>query len=111
MTEITRARLELVARPVFALGAVAFILTEKFLKLMPLTVFWVVLCACLYLDASVSVILDSPGTIIKLSMIINMLLSASLSLNQINNTFDSYFGSCTRNATGVGGALVSPSKK
>ncbi|MEQ0217905.1 hypothetical protein ABLV18_27655 [Klebsiella sp. CN_Kp114] len=91
----TRDRLLMVARPVFTLGSITGLVVEKFLKMMPLTLFWVSIAASLYLDVSFSTLFAHPQSLIKFSMLTNVLLAVAFSIKQISNTIDVFYAAQT----------------
>lgn len=91
MKDKTRGRLLMMARPVFTLGSITVLVVERFLKMMPLTLFWVSIAATLYLDVSFSALFEHPQSLIKFCMLANVLLAVAFSIKQISNTIDVYY--------------------
>lgn len=92
MNEITRNRIGMIVRPVFSIGEITIVFAGTFLKLMPLTLFWVGIAACMYFNVSITDIFTSSSRgLIGVSLVINFALSGILSMNKISDVIDTFY--------------------
>lgn len=91
MKENTRNRSRAVSRRVFTLLGIIGLIGETFIKMMPLTFFWMSVAASIYFDMSFSALLEHTQPLIKVSLIVNIVLSFTFSLSGIGNRIGDYY--------------------